>query len=148
MICKSNTSFLIILKWDAKTSLPSLQTTFEAYFSEKQSFEILVFTDVKRPKENFAKLKGVTIIAKNDFKFLGGVKSKQLLPTEHTHFDVALILEELTPREDKVVQTLKINHNVGFGYERNFVNINLIQMSSQPTEKIKFAKEMLSKLSD
>jgi hypothetical protein len=142
-----NTSYLLVGHWNGTDSLATIKEQFKSCFDEKQHFEILLFTTAKRPKENFDVPSRMYIISKSDFNLLGQIKSKKLYPTEYTHFDICILLDEYTTKEDKIIQALKINYIVAFGYERDYVNINLIQNHPKSTEKIKFAKEVLTKIS-
>lgn len=147
-ICNSNTSFLLILPWDGSEHVVQIKESFKNCFEEKQHFEILLLTDAKRPKENFDLPNRTYVITKSDFSLMGKLKSKKLLPTEYTHFDIAILLGDFTNRQEKIIQSLKIDHLVGFGYERDFVDINLIQSYQKPMEKVIFAKQILTKISD
>lgn len=146
-ICNQHTSFLLIILWDGTERAAQIKESFKNCFEEKQHFEILLLTNVKRPRENFDLPSRTYAISKSDFNLLGKLKSKKLLPTEYTHFDVALLLGDFTDKQEKIIQSLKIKHVVGFGYERDFVKINLIQSNQKPIEKVIFAKQILTKIS-
>lgn len=147
-IVHQNTSFLLILLWNGDESILQLKDTFKSCFDEKQHFELLLLTDKKRPKENFdLPSRTYVISSKSDYSILGKLKSKKLLPTEYTHFDVCILLNEFSPKQERIIQSLNIQHTVGFGYERNFIEINLIQSYEKPTERIAFAKQMLTRIS-
>ncbi len=147
-ICHPNTSFLLILSWDGIERISQVKDLFRPCFEDKQHFEILLLTDAKRPKENFEIPGRTYVISKSDFGLTGKLKSKKLLPTEYTHFDVAIMLSDFTGKQEKVIRSLNIRHVVGFGDEREFVDINLVGSHHQPLEKVLFAKQILSKISD
>lgn len=147
-ISNSNTSFLLVLPWDGKQQPAGIKESFQPVFEDKQHVEILLFTDSKRPKEGFNLPSRMYVISKSDFSFFGKLKSKKLLPTEYTHFDVLILLDVFSGKQEHVIKSLKIKHVVGFNYERDFVEINLIQSQQKPTEKVIFAKQILTKISD
>ncbi|MBC9813225.1 hypothetical protein H9Y05_12175 [Crocinitomicaceae bacterium CZZ-1] len=147
-ISNSNTSFLLVLPWDGTQQLSGIKEAFQPLFEDKQHVEILVFTDLKRPKENFSLPSRIYVISKSDFSLFGKLKSKKLLPTEYTHFDVMILLDVFSGKQEQIIKSLKIKHVVGFNYERDFVEINLIQSQQKPTEKVIFAKQILTKISD
>lgn len=147
-ISNSNTSFLLVLPWDGTQQLSGIKEAFQPLFEDKQHVEILVFTDLKRPKENFSLPSRVYVISKSDFSLFGKLKSKKLLPTEYTHFDVMILLDVFSGKQEQIIKSLKIKYVVGFNYERDFVEINLIQSQQKPTEKVIFAKQILTKISD
>lgn len=147
-ISNQNTSFLLVLPWDGSERMIHIKESFKSSFEDRQHFEILLFTELKRPKEGFDLPSRMYTISKSDINFRGKLKSKKLLPTEYTHFDVAILLGDFTPVQERVIESLKIRHIVGFGYERDFVEINLMQPHQQPTEKVAFAKQILTKISD
>lgn len=142
------TSFLIVQQWDGFESQIGIKEVFSSCFNEQQHYEMLLFTDVKRPKENFDVTSRVHIISKSDFTLIGKIKSKTLLPSEQTHFDAILILDELTKKQGKIIKSLKIKKTVGFCYEREYVNINLVSTHTKPIEKVIFAVQTLSKFSN
>ena len=142
------TSFLIVQKWDGYESQIGIKELFSDCFKENQHYELLLFTDVKRPKENFEVTSRVHVISKSDLTLIGKIKSKKLLPSEHTHFDAVLLLDELTKKQGKIIKSLKIEKTVGFCYEREYVNINLITTHTKPIEKVIFAVQTLSKFSN
>lgn len=147
-IVHQSTSFLLVLLWDGNESVLQIKDSFKSCFDEKQHVEILFFTEKKRPKEGFDLPSRTSIISsKSDYNIFGKLKSQKLLPTEHTHFDVCMLLDQLNPKQEKVIQSMAIKHTVGFGYERNFIEINLVQSHQKPTEKIVFAKQLLTKIS-
>lgn len=147
-IWNSNTSFLLIHNWNGTDSLQSIKDYYQICFEAKQHFEILFFTDKKRPKENFQLPSRTYVITKSDFNLFGRLKSKKMLPTEYTHFDIAILLDEFFPKQDNIIKSMNIKHVVGFGYKREFVNINLIGSHQEPREKIIFAKELITKFSE
>lgn len=147
-IWNSNTSFLLIHNWNGTDSLQSIKDQYKLYFEGKQHFEILFFTEVKRPKENFQLPSRTYVISKSDFNLFGKLKSKRNLPTEYTHFDIAILLDEFSSKQDNIIKSMNIKHLVSFGYEREFVNINLTGAHQKPIEKIIFAKELITKISD
>lgn len=147
-ICHSHTSFLLVLSWDGMERISQVKDMFRPCFEDKQLFDILLFTDAKRPKENFEIPSRTYVISKSDFGLMGKLKSKKLLPTEYTHFDVAIILSDFTEKQEKVIRSLNIRHVVGFGNEREFVDINLVGSHHQLLDKVLFAKQILSKISD
>lgn len=146
-ICHSNTSFLLVLPWDGTGHISQIKESFKPCFEDKQHFEILLLTDLKRPKENFDLPSRTYVISKSDFGLLGNLKSKKLLPTEHTHFDVALILCDLSGKNEKIIRSLPIKHTVGFGNDRDFITINLNGSHRKPADQVLFAKQMLAKIS-
>lgn len=147
-INRLDTSFLIVSHWNGSDSLLKIKEQFKNLFEDKQHFEILLFTHIKRPKEGFEIPSRMYIIAKNDFNLFGKLKSKKSYPTEYTYFDVCFLVDEYDKAQDNVIKAMKIKHVVSFGYERSFVNINLQTSYVSSQEKIKFALAMLSKISD
>lgn len=147
-IVHQSTSFLLILLWDGSESVLQIKDSFKGCFDEKQHVEILFFTEKKCPKEGFDLPSRTYIISsKSDYNIFGKLKSKQLLPTEYTHFDVCMLLNDFNPKQEKIIRSMNIKHTVGFGYDRNFIEINLIQSHQKPTEKVAFAKQILTKIS-
>jgi hypothetical protein len=148
-IVHQNTSFLLVLLWDGNESVIEIKDSFKRCFDEKQHVEILLLTDKKRPKEGFDMPSRTHIISsKSDYSIFGKLKSHKLLPTEYTHFDVSILLDQFNSRQEKMIQLMNIKHIVGFGYDRSFIKINLVQSHEKPTEKIIFAKQILTKISD
>lgn len=148
MISNQNTSFLLVLPWNGVEQLTQIKESFKHCFEEKQHFEVLLFTETKRPKTGFDEPSRMYVISKSDFNLFGKLKSKKLLPTEYTHFDVTILLGHFSANQEKIIRLLKIKHTVGFDYERSFVEINLLQSHQQSTEKVIFAKQILTKISD
>lgn len=144
-ISKLKTSFLIIQNWDGFASQLAVKDEFLNCFTENEHFEILLLTNRKRPKENFEFAGRVHTISKSDFSLFGKLKSKNLLPSEHTHFDYILLLDDDFSALNKIVQQMKIKNIVGFQSQQNYVNINLNTSVTKPTEKIIFALQTLSK---
>jgi|GEM_PF-4321567 len=147
-ISKVNTSYLIVLNWDGEQRLSNIKDSFQPYFQEKEHFEILLYSSIKKLKADFELPSRMYVITTSEFNLFGKLKSKKSLPTEYTHFDVALILDPLTVRHDKVIKQMNIKHIVAFDYEREYVEINLIQSGKLPVEKVNFAKQILTKISD
>ncbi|MCO5260752.1 MAG: hypothetical protein M9916_11455 [Crocinitomicaceae bacterium] len=141
-------SFLLVLNWDGFESQIGIKDSFKECFSEEQHYELLLFTATKRPKENFEIVGRTHTISKSDFNILGNLKSKNLLPSEHTHFDCIILLDPLTKAQSKVIKTMKINKIVGFNSKQELVNINLNTSHNKPTEKVIFAIETLKKFSN
>lgn len=147
-IVHQNTSFLIVIPWDGIEPVLRIKESFKDCFDEKQHFELLLLTGKKRSKEGFDLPSRTYVISKSDYSLFGNLKSKKLLPTEYTHFDVCMLLSNFNPKQEKIIQSMKIKHTVGFGYERDFIKINLVQSHQKPTEKVIFAKQILTKISD
>lgn len=147
-ISKTNTSYLLVLNWDGEQRLSNIKESFQPYFQGKEHFEILLYSTITKLKEDFVVPSRMYIITKNTFNVFGKLKSKKSLPTEYTHFDVVIILDSLTAGHEKLIKQMNIKHVVAFDYDRDFVEINLIQSGKLPVEKVNFAKQILTKISD
>lgn len=148
-IVHHSTSFLLVLIWDGNESISQIKDSLENCFENKQHVELLFLTNRKRPKEDFVPTNRTHIISsKSDYTIFGKLKSQKLLPTEYTHFDVCMLLDPLNPKQEKIIHSMNIKHMVGFGYERDFITINLVQSGKKPNDKVVFAKQLLAKISD
>lgn len=141
------TSFLIISVWNNQGDLHQQFAEIKQLF-DNQHVEMLFFSNQKRPKVAEKSPNKVHVIYKSDMSIFGKIKRKNLLPTTHTHFDVAILRNTFNKQQDKLIKQLAIKYNVAFNYERSFVNINLSCQTSNPTDKLKFALNTLSKISD
>lgn len=147
-IINSNTSFLLLLNWDGIENVSKIKDSFKTCFNEKQYFEILLLTSVKRPKENFNLPSRTQVISSTDFSLFGKLKSKKILPSENTFFDIVMILEEIPKKYNQIISLLEGKRVISFGYELNCVDINLVYSNPILIEKVKFAKDILTKISD
>ncbi len=147
-IINSNTSFLLLVNWDGIEDVSKIKDSFKTCFNEKQYFEILLLTSVKRPKENFNLPSRAQVISSTDFSLFRKLKSKKILPSENTFFDIVMILEEIPEKYNQIISLLEGKHVISFGYELNCVDINLVYSNPLLIEKVKFAKDILTKISD
>jgi len=146
-IFHSTASFLLALTWDETERIIDLKDTIQPYFEPTQPFEIVLFTKMRRPKNNFHIPSRVSIVSQSDFSLFGRLKTKKKMSVNQMNFDVGLVLNPLDKRQIKLLQSLSIRHVVSFDEKIPFADIKLTANGQQRDEKLTFAKKMLLKIS-
>jgi len=145
-ICHASTSFLVVLCWDEIERIVDIKEKVQQCFEPTQRFELLLFTKSKRPKDNAYIPSRVSIVSSYDFTILGTIKFKRRIAIQQDHFEVGMIISSLTKRQEKLIRSISMKHTVGFDYDKSFIDINLVSQKKDISDKILFAKNMLSKI--
>jgi len=146
LLCQASTSFLVVLCWDEIERIVDIKEKVQACFEPTQRFELLLFTKSKRPKDNTYIPSRTSIVSTSDFNVLGSLKLKKRLAIQQEHFDIGIISCKLTKRQEKLIRSMNIKHTVGFKFDSNFIDINLISHNEHLEDKILFAKNTLTKI--